>query len=232
MIDRDARSWLSEAIGAYASDTISAFTFDDRITEIASKTNDETVRLFVDDLWLCYDDVTDHRIDADKVVWDYLQRVQLALASEAVFQISKRWQWSLRQVIAILALSLFVVVASHYGYGAHLFFVAMPFGVVSILISEVCWKSRRTRMKNPELIPFNSYSDLIKARRRTPCFSKARYPKPLSERKIHPGAFYALMMLYSFIMWLMFSPVALLFQVLPKRDITAHLITPSAAATS
>lgn len=232
MIDRDARNKLCEAIAAYTGETIAAFEFDERIFDIADGTEDKTVKEVVTWLWFHYDDNKDHKIVATKEEWDWFQRLQLMLESDAELRISRKWRWTVRQVIAIPALLLFVKIALVVGYGLHLFIVAIPFGLVSLAISETWWGPKPDQLEDPKLTPFSSYTDLIRTRREVYWFTKYRYPKRIESRTIRGQWLNSVMMMNTIVIWLLFAPVALFFQSLPRHDVSAQILTPSAAATS
>ena len=71
MTDRNARDQMAKVIRAYMSEEITAFQFDDALTETSNATNDKTVQAVGQALWFHYDDCTDHKVVASKVEWDY-----------------------------------------------------------------------------------------------------------------------------------------------------------------
>src|SRR5438067_2522649 len=99
MLDRPARDKLIGAISEYLNETITAFTFDERITEIAG-TKDKTVRYVIDLLWFHYDDCKDHKVVLTEQEWNYFQRLILLLQSDSDVRESCVWHWSIRQLIA------------------------------------------------------------------------------------------------------------------------------------
>ncbi|MHB0961093.1 MAG: hypothetical protein ACYC0X_21805 [Pirellulaceae bacterium] len=60
-------------------EALTAFAFDDEITEIGTATADGTVHFVVDSLWYHYDDCRDHLAGLSKQEWDYFQRLVLLL---------------------------------------------------------------------------------------------------------------------------------------------------------
>src|SRR5438067_5986538 len=133
MIDRIARDKLIGAISEYLNDAITAFAFDDRIGEVAAATGDETVRHIVDALWFHYDDCKDHKVVLTTEEWNYFQRLILVLQSESHIQMSRSRRWSIRQAVALAALSCFAVLLLYFHFSYWL--VAVPFGLVSMALA-------------------------------------------------------------------------------------------------
>ena len=70
MLDRSARTKVRWAVDDYLCDRISAFEFNNRIGSIAEATDDDTVKIVIDQLWHLYDDCDDHLVVADRAAWD------------------------------------------------------------------------------------------------------------------------------------------------------------------
>jgi hypothetical protein len=83
MIDRKARSEMSNVIREYMAEEVSAFQLDDELDRIAQATLDGTVKFVNKLMWYHYDDCKDHKIVATKWEWDYFNRLLLLLESEA-----------------------------------------------------------------------------------------------------------------------------------------------------
>ena len=101
----------------------------------------------------------------------------------------------------------------------NLLVVTMPLGVVSMLLSH--WRSRdeaRRLRDQTALMPFGSVSELLSLRRKVRNFVKARYPAQLGSRQIRGPVSAAAMWLHFGVVWLIFSPVALAFQMLPEPE--------------
>jgi hypothetical protein len=215
--DRDA---LVEVINRYLSDDLTAFKLNDALIDIAARTKDETVKRVVDLLWCHYDDLEDHKVVASKEEWDFFQRLLLILKSDAdlVEETGKRL-WTARQALAVACLTVFGVVVAKTGWGYHLFCVTVPLGGVSVLLK--LWHSGleepRLRQQAP-LIPFGSVSELRSLRRKVRGFVKSRYPTRLGSRQIRGPVGDAFNWLHFVVVWLLFSPVALLIQALPERE--------------
>src|SRR5262249_4022391 len=137
-------------------------------------------------LWHHYDDCRDHKVVLSKEQWDYFQRLMLLLESDAHLDVRECRRWSMTQLLAGIALSAFVLCAFWVGFGAHLFAVAIPFGLASIGLSRLRQRSARHILSSSEvaLIPFSSISELLAVRRRVPAFSKQAYPASLAARRI------------------------------------------------
>ncbi len=232
MIDRDARNKLCEAITAYTGESIAAFEFDERIHEIAGSTEDQTVDHTVHLLWHYYDDCEDHKIVATKEEWDYFQRLRLMLESDVELQLAKNWRWSIRQSVAAFGLIVFIYVVFITGLGVHLYIMAIPFGLVSIAISDRWWVQKPDPEEDSRLAPFSSFSDLIYTRRRVRSFSKKRYLWPIASRSIRSESTAFILDQIGIAIWVLHAPVALFYQMFPRRDVSARLVTPSAAVTS
>jgi hypothetical protein len=222
MIDRAARNQIAGAIRLYLDDKITAFQFDDVIQEASCKTKDKTAQEMVQALWYYYDDVTDHKIHATKEVWDYFHRILLLLESDGELEITKIRRWSFRQFAASCTLAVFLLVAFRLGWGEHLYFVSIPFGLISILLSF--WHSKTTckpdRMEIA-LTPFPSITDMFKARRQAAVFKKKPYPVKLKYRALKDSfidtkIMWPLKWLAMIIGSFIFAPLSLLFQTMPE----------------
>lgn len=231
MIDPDARLQLINAIDAYMSEAITAFQFDERIDDIADLTEDQTVKVIIKELWCYYDDITDHKIVADKVQWDYFERLRLLLESEAELEITRKWRWRFRQLIAAVGVVVFVVLVFITGLGEHLYLVAAPFGLLAMAIWHP-WSTIEPEKKiDPRLVPFESHSLLNHVRRQNQWFKKHRYPRHLAERTIRSKSSESILWLQWIATLLIFGPLVLVFQSFPQVEVSMRVITPSAAAT-
>jgi len=220
MFSRYDRDSLIEVINRYLNDELTAFKLHDAISEIGAKTKDETVNQVVSLFWCHYDDVEDHKVVASKEEWDYFQRLLLILKSDAeIIEEAGERRWTARQAVAAACLALFGVAVVKMGWGYHLLVVTIPLGVVSMLLSH--WRSRHEARRlhdQTALMPFGSVSELLSLRRKVRNFVKARYPAHLGTRRIRSPLGSAAMWLHFGAVWLVFSPVALAFQMLPEPE--------------
>jgi hypothetical protein len=220
MFSRYDRDRLIEVINRYLNEELTAFKLDEALSEIGIRTKDKTVDQVVQLLWCHYDDVEDHKVVATKEEWDYFQRLLLILKSDAeIVQETGERRWTARQVVAAVCLVLFGLAVAKAGFGYHLLVVTMPLGIVSMLLSH--WRSRdeaRRLHDQTALFPFGSVSELLSLRRKVRNFVKARYPTRLGSRQIRGPVSAAAMWLHFGVVWLIFSPVALVFQMLPEPE--------------
>lgn len=215
------------------NEEMTAFQFDDALTEASSATPDKTVQSIGRALWCHYDDCKDHKIVASKEEWDYFNRLLLLLESEAELQTTKSWrEWHPLQAVAALLLLLFLVIASRVGFGEHLFAYALPFGPPSMLLAWLNSRRQRKTSSTAEtaLTPFPTVRSLLAVRRRVGGFVKHRYPKRIVSRRIRDPLIDKLMWVLWSIAWCMFSPVALFFQMLPGRGCETRVTMPEPGA--
>jgi len=111
--DRKSRSALIAAINRYLDGETTAFKFDDEIFSIQSE-DDPTITYVVHQLWLFYDDLKDHKVKLSKEAWDYFQRLVLVLKSDTQIEVQTRRLWDYSQLVALVALLLFVYVTVPY----------------------------------------------------------------------------------------------------------------------
>ncbi|MGE0481702.1 MAG: hypothetical protein AB7Q17_14650 [Phycisphaerae bacterium] len=228
MIDRDARDCLATLIESYLDEQIAAFEFDEKIQDVAGKSDDEAVRHIAQALWFYYDDCKDHTVVLSKQQWDYFQRLVLLLRSDAEFQVDRLRIWSWRHAVAAIGLAGFVFAAARLGFGGHLFIVAMLFGLLSMLIA---WSRPNPSKVHPDewmrLSPFGSFMDMLAVRRRVASFHKRRYPHELAGKRIRSPLMDRAIWLQSYCLWLLFSPVALLIQSLPDCEERTRALAPN-----
>jgi hypothetical protein len=216
MFSRYDRDDLVEVINRYLNEELTAFKLDEALSEIGVRTKDETVKQVVDLFWCHYDDVEDHKVVASKEEWDYFQRLLLILKSDAeIVQETGTRKWTARQAVAAVCLAWFGLAVTKTGFGYHLLVVTIPLGIVSMLLSH--WRSRdeaRRLHDQTALLPFGSVSELLSLRRKVRNFVKARYPARLGSRQIRGPVSTAAIWLHFGAVWLIFSPVALAFQMM------------------
>ena len=231
MIDRESRDRAAKAIGSYMNEEMTAFQFDDALTEASSATPDRTVKTIRRALWFHYDDCKDHKIVASKWEWDYFNRLLLLLESDGEMETTRSWrEWHLLQGVAALLLLLFLGIAFRVGFGEHLLAYALPFGPPSMLLAWLNSRRRRKTSSTAEiaLAPFPTFRSLRAVRRRVGGFVKHRYPKAIVSRRIRDPIIDKLMWVPWSIAWCMFSPIALLFQMLPGRECQTKITMPDA----
>ena len=218
MVNREDRNHLIEVIEDYIAEKIKAFEFSDKIEEIKLNTKDNTIGYIANDLWYIYDDCIDHTIVGSKETWDFLQRMILFLQSDYEIKRINNYQWTIRQSIAVLLFGLSAIVILKNGYYYYLFYLAIPFGVISIYLSS--WKHININKfwhEYIKIMPFTKVNQIYTVRRATLNFKKQRYPKYLITRKIRSRFVEFILYLLSKLAWLIFSPLILLYQSLPEK---------------
>lgn len=224
MIDRKARNQLIEAIEWFMDEKTTSWAFDDLIMEIAADSEDKTIDMVAMDLWFLYDDCKNHTIVATKAVWDYLQRVIVLLRSDAEVSVERGHVWHWQQSVAAAALVAFVAIALPLGWGSHLFIVAIPFGVVSMLLGLTYRETNAQREAAYRHAPFDSMNQFLEIGLSLNDFQKRKYPQALKRKQIRSPILTALYYLYWYVLWLCFSPVALLVQSLPTSLAKARVV--------
>lgn len=214
-IDRLNRIRLAESMERYLGDEITAFDFNERIFAIRDASRDPTIDRTVELLWHFYDDLTDHKVVATKPLWDLAQRLLLMLRSNAQLEIDRRRHWHPTQVIAAAALLLFVIFSVSMGFGCQLFALAVPFGVVSIIIS-LCRPEEAMSADQTAIWPFSSIRQIARIRRNVPEFRKHRYPVHLQGRRIREHDPELQSQITTYAAWILFSPLVLLVQCFPR----------------
>jgi hypothetical protein len=219
MVDRSAREKMVSTIRSYMDGSLDAFGLADAVDDIRYATPDCTVEHIAHALWFHYDELKNHQIVASKQEWDHFNRLLLLLQSDGELDFTNSWRLGARQVIAGACLLAFAAVALQTGVGSHLLVYVVPFGVISMLLA---WHGRREwRLHHKaELVttPFPTISSLLTVRRRVPTFRKLRYPPSLANRRIRAPFVEAVTLIPFHAAWLLFAPVALLFQLLPDRE--------------
>ena len=224
---------MAAAIRSYMDERITAFQFDDALDKIGDGTKDETVSIVGQALWFHYDDIKDHHIVATKEEWAYFNRLLLLLESDGEMEVVKKpRRWHFTQSVAAVSLIYFAVVAIQTGWGLHLYAYAVPLGMVSLVLEWV--NSLQTRKATSAiegaLTPFPSIRSLFSIRRQVAGFSKSKYPDALANRSIRGPIEDKLMWIRWTVMGLMFSPVALFFQMLPKAESETRIRMPAESA--
>ena len=216
-VDRLSRDKVAAGIRSFLDEETTAFEFDAAIFEIES--DDPTVDEVVQRLWLHYDDLKDHKVALTRSEWHYFQRLLLILESDGhIERLTTIWRWRPSQLVAFVTLIGFVGVVWRFGFGEHILVTGIPFGVVSILITY--WRQRTDRVDASfvPLTPFSSIAELRDTYRSVNGFRKHRFPKGLQARRIRSGAMNRILMISTWLAWLMFSPLVLILQMLPVRE--------------
>jgi hypothetical protein len=224
MIDRQSRNRLVAAITRYMNEEIMAFAFDDEIHQIIYATKDSTVDYVVTSLWYHYDDCKDHLAGLSKEEWDYFQRLILLLESNSEIERVSRRRWSVRQIVAAVALLCFGLCVMRLGIGWHLLAVAVLFGPISVLLSH--WRNRSDMTQTQEqlsLLPFSSFAELRAVRKTVAGFSKRQYPSHARIRNVHGPLATMAAWMNLLILWSIGSPLVLLFHALPEKETTTRI---------
>jgi hypothetical protein len=219
---------MSEAIRDYMAEKITAFQLDDSLFAIAGETQDGTVKIVAESMWFHYDDCKNHKIVATKQEWDYFNRLLLRLDSEAEVDLIKtRGPWRSEQTIAAFCLMVFALVLLIGGFRRSLFGCLLFSGVASVFL---VWYTRAREKESTRteiaVTPFQSVSELLAVRRRVNNFNRKRYPRAMAGRRIRSRLVVALMWLYKAPLWLIFSPVILLWQAWPSRQWEPQIKVP------
>jgi len=230
MVDRRAREELASALQAYMDRQITASELDETIGRVSPATADATVKDIGSALWRCYDDLKDHKIIASKAQWDWLSRLLVVLESDAQIAVVRAGRrWHRRQPIAAACLVLFGLLAFATGFGSHLLALAVPFGVVSILLHRWLQVEENASHADEEgVTPWWSLARLVSVHRRVAGFGKRRCSKPAAARRVRR--------LYELVLWLpwaaawlMLAPLPLFFQMLPTVVSETEITLPEPA---
>lgn len=226
MITRSDRDSLISLIKKYTSEKIGAFDLDESLAELADKTKDETVSIVSNYLWYFYDDFEDHSIVASKEDWDLFQRFILLLKSDEELRLIEQKKYTIRQVLSAILLCIFCIAWWQFGWEFELLITSAFLGVFSIFISF--WKQKEEQNNTDdisELFPFNSFQQLMRIRKKQELFQKVKYNYKLEKKRIRSPEDDALMHLRSRLLWLIYSPVVLLFQSFPEEKTQIKIVT-------
>lgn len=222
LVNRADRDAMIEVTHRYLGEELTAFAFDEKLSEIEARTNDDTVQWVRAQLWGFYDDCDDHKVVCDKAEWDMIQRLLLLLKSDArVVVETGPARWTARQAIAAAGLVAAGWMVWTTGWGSHLLIFNIPLGVVSMGLSW--WRGQvehRSGQSREVLAPFGSVAELRSTRRTARGFVKARYPGRLAQRRIRSPILDGVYWLQWGALWLTCAPVALAFQLRPERRTT------------
>ena len=216
MIDRPQRAAMAQSIQRFTAGEIGSFEFDDQLQAIATKSDDESVRLAAFLLWFTYDDITDHKVVADKVKWDFFQRIILLLESDAELEEHRTKTWSWRQAIAASCVIIFGFIIWRTGWGGHLMLFAIPFGLISMGLTMWRYRVSPPAVYDPALFPFNSIPQLASVRRTLPLFHKNPYPSDMRGRRIRSTSEEKVMRIRWRLTWLLWGPIVIFAQAFPE----------------
>jgi hypothetical protein len=222
IVDRAQRSALRAAICRFLSEEATAFEFDESLDPFRDSP-DSAVRYVAEAAWYHYDDCHDHLVALSKPEWDYFQRLLLLLDSGHQVKTVHTRHWSVTQLVALLALAGFLGAVWHSGFGYHLLLVVLPLGLVSIGISGLRTATADVGPYDAIIFPFASLADL-RAAYESVAFRKCRYPRKLAARRIRSPFMATLNLLHVYAFWLVLSPLALAYQMLPWRETHTRVI--------
>ncbi len=222
MVDFEARQKLAEIIRQYLNEELTAFQFDDLLQQFYEN-SDSTVQGVSKHLWHLYDDCDDHFVVADKPTWDYVQRLLLLLDSGFQTDVCCIRQWSARQLVSVFLLLCCIGIAYQVGIGWHLIPLFIPFGILSIIVSQLGSSQNRTDPFEKYTTPFRSIAELELAYRSARDFRKSRYPKHLNHRKIRSEVMSGIYLFKFYLLWVLFPVIPLLLQCLPSTECKARV---------
>ena len=223
-VDRHSRDRVASEVRRFLNSEITAFAFDEAIYDIES--DDPTVRDIVYRLWHHYDDCMDHMVSLSKTEWNYFQRLLLILESDRHIKTEVRREWHWSQLLAIVSLLGFVFVAFQMGIGQHLLAISIPFGLVSMSIAYFRRRAHRAQVPDVSfytLAPFATFTELWDTYRSVGGFKKQRF-RSEADTKIRSDAMNRILMIPTWLGWLMFSPLVLLVQSLPQQKGTTNVV--------
>jgi len=239
MIDRATRDETVAAIEAYMNDEITAFAFADTTHRIATGTKDEAVGEAVETLWYFYDDITNHKIVANKEEWNLMQRFILFLQSDAELATKCERQWSVTQIVALCLIAFIVLFAWIFGESWILFITWIGAGALTWEIDRRFRAPLRAgRLIDVITFPFDSSLDIIRAARTVSNFHKRRFPQELAKRRIRNGWLGRLgdaqihiprpiLLPFAFIGWTIILPCVLFWQLFPLYVHQRAVIIPT-----
>ena len=214
-VDRISRKIVAAEMRRFLARETSAFEFDDALFAIES--DDPTVKNIIQRLWFHYDDLKDHTVVLTKPEWNYFYRLLLILESDRHIKVRITCRWSWLQLLALGGLLSLVITAYFFGTGFHLFLLAIPLGLTSMLIAYLRHRNAPTDVESLALDPFSTFAELWETYRSVEGFRKRRFPRELSGVQIRSDAMNRIMWIPTLIAWFLISPLVLFFQVFPQR---------------
>jgi hypothetical protein len=219
-IDRDARNRLIQSLDAFLHREIDKDTFAGKIDDIDNNSSDSTVLFGYVTFQSFCDYFQPYYANLSKCEWDYLQRIRLLLASDA--RVCESTRLSRREVVAATTLILAVTAGLFIGFNIYLVLLWGVVAPVSLVLGH--WRNEPT----PEalrLLPFASVKQLLHVRLTTPAFRKERHPADHHYFQSESAVKEAILSAQTYVFWVVFSPFALLFQMIPES--THQIVEPS-----
>jgi hypothetical protein len=122
------------------------------------------------------------------------------------------------QIVSALLLCLFLACVGLTGFGQHLWIVAIPFGLASMLISSIrCRCTPGLSAYELAIVPFDSIGQIRTALESAPQFRKRRYRPELESRTIRTKGSAFLLSVQMFLTQTMYGPLLLVFWLFPLR---------------
>lgn len=218
-----SRESLAELICSFLASEITAFAFDEKLDSYR-ESDDPVICHVVAAVWYHYDDCDDHLVCVSKQQWDYFQRLLLVLSSDCRVHTESSTRWSVKQLIAAVALCTFAYFGIQTGWGLHLLILSIPCGAISIVLSF--WRSRHASPPDPYapiIFPFATIADLATAYRLSG-FHKTQYPKHIGSRVIRSPFMAVFWQIHAYVVWLILSPIPLVFQTLPEHHTDTRIV--------
>jgi hypothetical protein len=233
-VDRACRNRLIGAIEKYLADKITAFEFDEQITQIVASTTDPAVQFVGRELWYHYDDCDDHLVRLTPEAWNYLQRLLLLLRSDYCVETHRSWVWLPTQVAAAITLAAFAMIAIDAVQNGFFSLAVIPLGVMSLILSA--WKARllsrrETSPYSAILFPFASFSELREVLEDSPKFQKRRYRPEIRDRACRGRLAETALWMQYLIGCCVLSPVAIAIQLLPASACTVNVVRGQPSAS-
>jgi len=223
------RRALAALIREFLASQIGAFEFDKRLAEFRDSA-DPIIQFVSRAVWYFYDDCTDHLVCLSKAGWDYFQRLLLALETDCRIERESKRHWNLTHAGAAAALAGFIYFARQWGWGYQLLILSIPFGCISVALAWV--RSLNQPAPHPyetAINPFATFGDLATAYHSTQ-FRKTRYPRDIAQRWIRGPILAGIWQLIFYVMWLLFSPVVLLAQMIPFAQTQIRIVASPGAS--
>lgn len=227
-VDRIARNEIIELADRLLGESITFWEFAERVNEIGERTQDPTARFVLRVVEEFYDDFDDRPTFEVKSGWDCLQRFLLVLHSDAQIVKVRSRHWHRSQLLAVRLLGLGATLIGWLGVGAQMLLALIPLGIGSIWLS--LWRrgqQPRSDWDAAALYPFASWSELRAVVSSVPDFRKRRFVPKQPTRRWFPRLMnfeVGVWPLYPF--WVLFSPIVVLFQTLPRIECESHVVLP------
>ena len=166
--------------------------------------------------------------ELSKQDWDHLQRMLLLLDSNRRLTTEHQILWSRTQILAAIALLVFVALAFMVGWNL-VVLISAPFLLVSWYLSSRRWRLVSKPYGNV-LEPFGSFDQLRSTYESTPNFNKRRFPfdkpKPRSWlMRTTEKALSAVLMGMILTFLAVVPPFSLFYQLLPVIDRKVEVVT-------